>query len=695
MSAPTPSRLSPALIERIVELLVSAGLARGPALTELFAGPLRPIAHHVDDRLAPQARLRAALRLLGDLPAGSNDPLVGALRQARSHIAEHRAERSALGSIVSGLDAGSGSGFGLDSTHHGCPIRSVELTVRLRTVRHGGAARLAVDYWMDGRRLPLADRLLKARPTADPPALYRALFPTTPEGPTDPLRVVRGRSLANHAVRLRVVTADPELGALPWWAMTDAGGPVIGGPAPWTVELSPTEQPSARARLATVPRVIALTDDPLRFTSLREALHMQSRDLRFDNRVVEVRRVSDLPRRLDVRRHPVLMAFEPPPATLDALAATLAAAPEGHEPAVICLVGPRPPGWRPAPLLTRAAAVVWAPDGPTAHRWLFALLVDGLDPVTAAHRVLDGAALPVYTAFATWTAAPISRDEPPPAALVLDRIHQRNAAAERVKALASRRSPHRVEVLVALGPPGNRLVDLGEQIDEHIADKHGALDLDRRAVVFRRPPLPELRTYPKDKAERLGWLWRDLRAALYQPDGASPRAMLRALDGERSPGVERVVWLEWGALGQGPDHPPPTAFELRCWLRWHEALAGVEWPSTLRVASFLAIEGAPALLDKVEAAIGEMSLTSRVNAVRYTPLPRVKDRVPPDELRAYLNDPALSGVRDLAQPLAAALYRHTGGAFAALVEQLNRLRLIGAPALLDALRSDDDPEDDW
>lgn len=698
MTEPGHSRqLPPALIERIVDLLVSAGLARGPQLSALFDGPLEPVVGHVDANLDPKGRLRAALRLLAELPPNPRDPLVEALRAVRSHVADRRREGTQLTDIINGLDAGRRSGLGLDSTHHGVPIRSIELTARLRRAQRGDQTRIIVDYWMDGRRLPLSDRALAAPPTADPDAMYRALFPHTADGPTDPLKAMRGRALASHAVRLRVATDDPHLHGLPWWRAVDAGGPVVAGPVPWTVEITPTAEPTLHGRLATVPRVIALTTDRARFSSLREVLHTQSRDLRLDNRVVEARCPERLRARLGVRLNPALMVFEPEPARLDALADALDEVAEAHRPAVICLVGARPAGWRPTRLLPRAAAVVWAPDVLTAHRWLIALLVEGLDPVTAAHRVLDRAALPVYTRFARWTAAPISRDEPPPAALVLDRINQRNAAADHVKTLAGRRSPHRVEVLVALGPVDNRLVDLGEQIDEHIAEKHGGLDLDRRAVFFRRPPLPELRTYPKDKGERFAWFWRDLRAALYQPSDASPPAMLRALDRERAAGVERVVWLEWGAFGHGPDAPALTGFELRCWLDWHQALAGLDWPKTLRIASFIAIEGPDALLDKVEKAMGKMSLSARVNTVRYTPLPRVSNSVPAFELRAYLDNAELSGVPSgLAQPLATALYQRTGGAFAALVSTLDRMRLIGARALLDELSDgDDDDEDDW
>lgn len=666
----------------IVTHLLALGFDAPARLDLLWTDRLRALRSYIAHHGRPADQLAAEIEALATLTDG-HALLMELLDNALRLSSDALPAKAQLAALITRLDDRGGA-LGLVRRQGGLELQSTELTVCLDRI--GDHIRLS--YRIGGQ---------SAGPTANYPAAHAAdpainpfdlLFPEVRgAGRPDPLAAAGARPTMATALRLRVCTRDPQLEALDWWsARHDRLLVDPRGETPCTIEVTPDPHPTSHPRLARLPRMIVLSSDARRADALRKVLHMHSGKHRLDHRVRDARTVDDIGQRLGTRKAPVMLVEGLAPDELDALTALLTAAPVDHRPAAIILVQP-PAGFRPGALLAGTAAVICADDIASAHQWLLAVVVDGCDPVTAAHCARLAAPLPVHATFARWGSGEICREETPLPALVLDRIHQRRAVAEQLKSLIKRDNPHRVEVFVAVGPPANKLDELAEQIDEHITDQMGELDFDCRPMHIARPPAGVV-VQPPTKTERHDRLWATLCAGLFQGEGTGRDALLRRLAEQRIQRTDRVVWLDWGTFGQ-PGTPPLDDDELTAWLDWHQRLAGQSWPTPdLRIASFIALEVADAQdRDAIVERVELMNLDRRAT-LRYTPLPPV-GKVKAHELREYLDRQELSRIHPGdAQKLAQALYKATRGDFVRLVELIERAWLIGIDDLLDELNDE-------
>lgn len=691
-----PRPFTAALIADIVRLLLALGYT-APDKIELLLRALPPDIHG-DVPHHPEARhhLTATLQTLDAPPRRAH--LVTLLDAALRHSAPERPEHPELRALLDRLEHTDANdrrrGLGLVRDHHGCAVTSTALTVCLdRRGEH-----IWLSHHADGQSTPERRYPAAVIDTLDPAHLYDLLFPADGHGGPrlDPLaRLGRGPT-ATHDLRLRICTADRALAALDWRALADpAARPPAAHAAPiWTVEITPTRTPERHPRLVGVPRLIVLSPDPARADALRDVLHIRTADHRFDSRVAHAPTVDAVRQVIGTLKEPIILAADVDAATLDALAAALATCDHRHHPAAVCLAAP-PTAFALAALTGCASAIVCAPDIERAHGWLLAVVADGVDPVTAAHPPGEPA-LAIHTTFARWSADRAARQERPLPALILDRIHQRRTVKGQLESLVKPGGPHRVEVFVAVAPPDNALHELDEQIDEHIATKMGDLDFERRAARLPQIP-PGLAARPVDDATRKAWLWDALRAAVRRDPAVPPDRLLKAMAADGLKGVDRVVWINWGTFGQTDGPPLPSPHDLALWLDWHQDLAEhIGRDLDLRVASLIACEAADAAVrDKIVTQVRQMSLDRDINTVRYTPLPPVGE-VPPEELRAYLDDYDLSRVPAvLVRDLARAFYARTGGAFGELVRLIERGARIGHRALLRELSKPARAPDTW
>lgn len=679
----------------IVTHLLALGFDAPARLDLLWTDRLRALRPHIARHARPADQLAGEVDALSTLTDG-HALLMELLDNALRISSDALPAKALLAALITRLDDRGGA-LGLTRRMGALELKSTELTVCLD--RFGDHIRLG--YRIGGQ--PVG-------PTANYPAAHAAdpainpfelLFPAIRgAGRPDPLAAAGARPTLATALRLRVATRDPQLEAIDWWAATAEGTRLVApkAPTPWTLEVTPDAHPTAQPRLARIPRVIVLSPDPLNAADLRAVLHMHSTDHRLDNRVIAAPDMHRLRSISGTRKAPLLLVAGLDADALDALVTTLALCDADHRPAAVVLVKP-PPDFRPTRLLAGTAAVACAPDIEAAHIWLLAVLVDGCDPVTAAHcDRLPAPPLAIFTTFAGWPPAESSREDLPLPALVLDRIHQRRAVAGQLETLIKRDGSHHVEVFVAVGPPENKLDELAEQIDEHITDKMGELDFDRRAIHFPRPP-PAAHTRPISADQLKSWLWGALAAGLHQAESMAQPALLKTLAEQRIRGTDRVVWLDWGTFGSDGAPPLLTPSQLSIWLDWHQDLAAqIPEKSNLRIASFLACEDPqPERRDRIIARVRLMSLEGDLNTVRYTPLPPVGD-VPPEELRAYLNDYQQSRIPpELVRDLARALDAKTSGRFVELVALIERAWVIGPRALLSKLtvRAPATDDDTW
>lgn len=698
-----PRLLTDALIADLVRLLLALRYT-SPDRIELLLHALPPpirgdVPHHAEPRL----HLTAALQTL-DAPE-RRPHLRALIDAARHHASPELPAHGELRALLARLDhdaapAERACALGLIGNHHGVESTSTALTVCLDRV---GAA-ITLRYICQRQTLGpyhFSTDALAALDVGDA-SLYDLLFPGAGRDARgarlDPFAALDRGPTATEAVRLRICTRDPALAALDWHTLADPDQrPTRLDPLPWTVEITSTPAPTHHLRLVGTPRVIVLSPDAERATALRDVLHIRTGDRRFDPRVIAAPTTDGLRDALGTLKRPLVLTADVDAATLDALADILAACDADHRPAAVCLCAP------PASPLTRlsphTAALVRAPDIARAHDWLLAVVADGLDPVTAAHPA-DAPPLPVHAQFAQWSAERAAHEERPLPGLVLDRIHQRRAVKGQLETLVKHNSAHRVEVFVAVAPPANALHELDEQIDDHLCREalenpnQPVIDLDRHLARLPRTP-PAVATRPVDEETRKAWLWDALRAATRRDPRLGVDQLLDSVAADSVPGVDRVVWLYWGTFGRA--HPLPSPAELALWLDWHQDLAGKIGPRRdLRIASLIACQHESAdIRDKVVAQVRQMSLDRNINTVRYTPLPPVGE-VPPEELRAYLDDYAVSRVPpELVRDLARALYRQTQGRYTELVALLDRGARIGHGALLRELSAPPAAPDHW
>lgn len=685
------TRVTPGLVEELVACLLELRFGEPAYEEQLWSLPaLRRWWAEQPRGLDPRKRLIAAITELDAALTRDADPLVVLLRHAITLSAPEHPRTLDLTRLTNQLDRR--PCLDLIVRRGALRERRRELTVRL--VRRGDD--VEVSWYIGGRRLAVAPRAypLAHLRTGD---LFCALFPPpTRDAPRrpDPDPVMRRIDAAYpsplaHALRLRVCLDAMTWAALPWETLALDGERLTRGVLPWTIERVRAVCPTVDVAVTRRPDVIVLEGAGVTAAGVQSALGIAHAAYAQGERVVGVADIEVLT--ATAAHHPgaFVLAPRPAPADLARLAGLLAALPADDRPVALCLIGAHdvtPPA-PILPLLDGAPVVACPPDLDAAKAWLTQVAVHGWDPTVAAH---DAEPFPIATAYATWSGRHLSRDQPPPPALVLDRITQRNRVLDRLRLLLDPEGHHRVMVFVASGPPQNRVDLLAEQLEAHIAHELPELHLE-----IGRPPLPREGAFrPEAAAEFYAAALAD--ALRLDRRGGMP-ALMRRLAAGHLPGSQRVIWLDWGAFGHDDAHPPLKLGELRGWLDWHVALADHARRADVRVAALIACQAnTPAPIERV---VDEAVLATDLPCVDFaalTPLKAVKR----DELRQYLNTPHFSRARPdqvgkLTRALDAAV---PDGDFEQLVALLDRGLRVGWQDLLRDLtgppeaRPDDDEE---
>lgn len=686
------TRVTPSLVEELVACLLELRFGEPERQEQLWRLPaLRQCRVEQPRGAGPRERLITAVTELDAALTRDADPLVALLRHAITLSAPERPQTLTLTRLTNQLDRR--PCLDLIVRRGALRERRRELTVRL--ARRGDD--VEASWYIGGRRLAVPPRTypLAHLRSAD---LLCALFPpptnAAPRRP-DP-EPIMGRldaaypSPLAHAVRLRVCLDDMTWAALPWEALALDGERLTGGVLPWTIERVRAVCPTVDVTVSRRPDVIVLEGAGVTAAGVKSALGIAHDAYAQGDRVVGVSSLDVLT--ATAAHHPgaLVLAPTPAPADLARLAGLLAALPADDRPVALCLIGPPREAGGPAPtlpLLDGAPVVACPPDLDAAKVWLTKVAVHGWDPTVAAH---DGEPIPIATAYATWSGSHLRRDEPPPPGLVLDRITQRNRVLDRLRLLLDPEGHHRVMVFVASGPPQNRVDQLAEQLEAHIAHALPELHLE-----IGRPALPREGDFqPKAAAEFYAAALAD---ALRLHRGGGMPTLMRQLAAGHLPGSQRVIWLDWGAFGHDKQHPRLKRRELRGWLGWHVALADHARRADVRIAALIACQATNAA--PIEQVVDEAVLGTDLPCVDFaalTPLKAVKR----DELRQYLNTPHFSRAKPdqvgkLTRALDAAV---PDGDFERLVTLLDRGLRIGWEDLLRDLtgppeaRPDDDEE---
>lgn len=635
---------------------------------------------------SPEARLELALIEFDIRPtAHGSDPLMTLLRHALSLKPD-----DALAALIRGIDPRRPLALNRREGQH--DWQGKELTVHLEAQDE----QVRVSWHVGGRTLGLLPRVYPAEhlDAPAPAALMYALFPplrddTVPSDAVlpDPAPVMRaiGPSPIPSAyhMRLRLCLDHPGWAALPWDQLAWDGGRLVDGQSPWTVEIVRRVDPRIDVALRRVPDVVVLEDadsgDPLTADGVRAALTVASRDYARASHVTAAEDLDALPERLAARRRALVVARGLDAAALTRLGDLLTVGADAWgAPSALCLVGGPPTP--PLDLLDRFPVVIRAPDVDAAKGWLRAVLLEGTDPVIAAHAEDPDApgcarrAHPICTAYATWTPGKVRRWTPPPPALVLDRIAQRNRVMDRLRLMLGPDAHHHMVVFVASGPPENRVELLGEQLEEHIADLHPDLHLE-----VLRPALPRSGGYHPDHPE--AFHTAAVGHCMQVDVGYTAAGLARQLAKGHLRGTRRIVWLDWGTFGHDPAREALSLDELRIWLEWHMKLAAAARDADVRAAAFIACQAnATDLIEQeVKAAVRKTDLTC-VDFATLDPLKAVKL----DELRTYLNTPRFSRVdpKQVGRLTRALDDQVPTGHFEQLVGWLERGLRIGWPDLL-------------
>ncbi len=450
------------------------------------------------------------------------------------------------------------------------------------------------------------------------PSIAAALFPANAD-----------RRPQVEPVRLRIITADPELLGLPWGRLACDGLRLID--YHWEIVTASAPVPRRRCQTHVHADALMVTDaapisarpGSARHRSPVAALFAQLRP-RHRDAVVEVSSVADLRHALQRSRpqvvcielacdathgEPVLLlgpddAREPFPVQ-DLEQALLRA-----EPAP-CLLILALRGAAAAQLMARLAARLGerialvlrlaTGDAQTARHVLLALLRawlgEGKEPVAALHRLLrtplpgdadgplsaDPACIGIHADVLDWRTDPDgrSRHDPLPR-LALDREDQKAGVNRMLDDLV--KDPRlRVLSIVAYGTPDNRLAELPEQLRWDAEDRVQ----DSADITPVRIDLPAPRP---DLADCLpGHVAQTLRAA----PGEAPGALLRRQcpPGLR-PGTAAVLWLDWGLQVHDGSKAQGAAIQaaLDAVIRYAARHLAAACPDDLRLVCMLCIE---------------------------------------------------------------------------------------------------------
>ena len=470
-----------------------------------------------------------------------------------------------------------------------------------------------------------------------PPEVWEAVLPVAfgqPEGTRPPPTF--------DALRVRVVTTDPDLLGMPWRLASWQGKRLVEGLLPWTFEVSALPDPRLSVHFPHPARVLVLA--PGKVEGLR--------DLEADQHVAElqeavsavspvykdgayfrlVKNDGDLFAALRGMR-PHVVYYYGHAEVLGGLAALTLAGPDGQKRLLImddfkrrmeslplavfvngCMSGAS--GWHSAghklspevPVVVANRTTSWTGNaGPAAIRWLQELLRGDRDPValldtldpTGMTRDFQWATTIVHTGYLTWTAGEADDEPRAPVGLRLDRKSQRNAALGQVTSLVQGKSK-RVEVMVAYGEPGNHVEQVGDQLVDYL-ETHARQSVRAKRLVLR---------FPDVRAELVQGLEDELRRALgvgaHDDLQYAVRRFLPRPDASRA---TPLLWIDWGTFAHADDtreglQPPLDALERSEWLELCSKTLVDACPAECRIVSFLATEIAPgagaALKDEIE-----------------------------------------------------------------------------------------------
>ncbi len=533
-----------------------------------------------------------------------------------------------------------------------------------------------------------------------------------------PVREVQDRLLARlfrnphpspsrDRLRVRILTTDPELSALPWALTSWDHRPL--GESGWSFELVTQDLPEKRAVLQSPVRVLVIAPDTQaaeerdnHLTDLKTLLGHPEPEF---FQVVKSRRellglTASFPADVvyvlgtgQVQKGRVTLTLEGSEQLgLDDLRQAL----RGHFPQVLFLLGgpaAMDPIWLSVPrsLLPEIPVVVVGRGGPyqrfapaLAIRFLAQFLGDRQDPALALSQLESPLEIPesvarsafiAYTAYDSFEVRPLlPQRKSPRSHLRLDRTLARAVVIEQVTRLV-RSKPRRVEALIAHADVGNLLSHFAEQAVDHI-ERNGLAPVKRVQLDFPTERSDLHRSLEQQLLLFLGGdeIGKSLAAVLLQH---APRA--------RGQAPARVLWIDWKLFG-GPDGQPPLKkHELDAWLRFCFDTLVRACPHDVRIVSYLAMhveeKNQKRLRDDLEQ-VKQTLISDQFRAFLLPALPRVDH----SELVEFLTEPDNTTCPpSLATQIASLMYRDTDGIYDKTVKHIETAERSGWGSLLTEL----------
>lgn len=535
--------------------------------------------------------------------------------------------------------------------------------------------------------------------------LFYALFPDPALSERLFQRLFRSphASPTRDRVRLRILTSDPALLALPWELSSWHGQPLC--QTGWSFERVTQDLAEKRAALQAPPRVLVIT--PRTATGPGAQEHIQ--DLRsllgnpepeffrvISSRAELLRCIPAFPADLIYfcgrgtmqQGRAALLLENDERLDIDDLPSLL----REHLPQVLLLNGgptPMDPLWLAAPrrLVPEIPVVLVGRGGPYERlepalgiRYLQRFLIERQDPAVALAQLEPPPLTPIaaarsafiaYSAYDSFEVRPLLvRRRDPKAHLRLDRTLPRAAVIEQVSRLV-RSKARRVEALVAQADAKNLLTQFGWQAVDHI---------ERQALA----PIRSINvSFPVERADLHRRLEQDLRLQLdASPEDALSLTLSRHAPKVRGQASTRVLWLDWGVLGGSEGGPSLKKQELEAWLRFCFDTLVRACPPDLRIVSYLAMHVEEAkqrrLRDDMEQ-YKQNLLSDQFRAFLLPALPRVDH----SELVEFLTEPDNSTCpASLATQVARLVYADTDGVYEKTVQHIEWAERHGWGSLL-------------
>lgn len=326
--------------------------------------------------------------------------------------------------------------------------------------------------------------------------------------------------------------------------------------------------------------------------------------------------------------------------------------------------------------------------GPWAIRLLAGMLLDRDDPVMLLHRRdptcaaqslrdFQWAMPAIFSSTRSWEAPPLIGRRTPGNPLRLDRTIARAQVVDLVQVLIEGRK-RRVEALVAYAADQSLIERFSWQATDYLL---------RRRVGAMYPI--NLR-FPTDRQELGKSLSEDVLLQIGRPKETLGQALRRHAPKLRTAG-KPVLWLNFGVCGDGEAQEKLTPAQLHEWLKWcsevlaHEHNCGEE----LRIVAYLALRVEPSKQAFLHSKVEEEKVTfnsERLRIFLLPPLPKVEK----GDLKDFLSDPDLSSCADNATTIKDAtelIYLDTQGHYEPAVEHIRWAEQHGWQSLIDKLKA--------